>query len=596
MLVGVLLALAAAASEAAAPQDLVSATYSLSSLAAPEADTEFAIALLPYRPRGVTRSEPASSRARHLPGDDVVDLVRRVVAPEEWEVPGRSIEFVPGQGAGSLSVRAPAAVHAEVRRCLTFLASHVRRAARVECSAYSVTRVIDGLESLAGASDAGVKIGEWVKSGALVPVLRSSLALHASSPVIVARARERAYLVDYDVEIAEASAIHDAIVATAQLGVEVAARADVIDADEVILHFAARHAEEKSPPRAVDASARVEVAIESKLVFERREPGWIEAPVIEFQALAGAIRLETGRIAVAFVAPIAADDAESRGLLLSFELTSLSPAPAQFESGGRLLTVADLAASLDPGVDVPELSPAAGSLRNELDAPEWVGFASPVEIRHLPVENASPRNAEIVATRLLAALPESASLDIRAGFAITVSTTPVADAIARAVTGLRVEPSAASLLGFATPEPGSSEPGSVAFSIPLAGGRALALCGVEQNLLVDADVDVANRAAIANPSIATMLFGRFVEAAIDPDAAGDARVDLRGFGRARVSAIDLLSHNASGSPRFERVESCATRFSAAVELGDGAAETRVSPAFPTAAGGALDLVLRRVAR
>lgn len=584
--------LAALVPSDAAPSELVLASYSLEAIVPPASDGGIELAILPYEPRYVTLSRGGfESRARRVGAENIVDLVRRVVTPEEWEAPGRFIEVIPRGDSESLRVRAPAQVHSEVQRCLAFLGSHFRRTARVKFRAFSIAQPIAGLESIVESSSVGTRMTEWLASGALIPLVDSEMRWMVGAPAAISHAIERSYLVDYDVEIAEAAAIHDAIMTTAMLGVAAAARADVIDDDEVLLHFAARNAAEKSPARIVDASARVDLAIESRLSFERREPGTIEAPVIEFQTLAGAARLQKGRPAVALVAPIESETGIVRGLLVEFELVSLSAAAAEFESGGRFLAVVDLAARLEPRFEVPVISPFAGSTRGSIDGSAWEGAGSSIAILH---SGYVPETGDLVADRLASVLPESVSLSVDSGFAFAVSPSTVGELVTRAATSLESDPSRSSLLGLTAASSESSRAASVAFAMPIAGRRFLAICGVEQNLLVDADVEVANRTAIANPTVVTMLFGRFLQASTAIDAFGSDLVDLHGFGRTPTSAIDNFNHNASASPRFERIESCSTRFGAVLEFGAGRNGDRIGMAFPVDRKETLDLELKLV--
>lgn len=578
--------------------DLVFASYPLDAIVAPAANESVRLWVLPLPPVSMSPDPSAgpSTAVRRVLSDRILDLVRRVVAVDEWEAPGRSIEIHRRDDFDSLAVAAPAAVHAQVRETLGFLAAHFRREVRVRCQVYSMVDRIEGLESFVGAKDVGARIQEQQDSGTLVPVLDSRLILVAGAPGVASRSIERSFLVDYDVEIAQSAAIHDSIVSTALLGTSLIARADVLSDDEVLLHFAARHAAEKSAARVVDASARVEFAIDSRVAFEQRAPGNIEEPTLEFQLLAGAARLMKGTPVIAFVAPLGAGEGDDRGLLVSFEVESIAAASPHFESGGRVLSIVDLAALLDSGMYVPRFSPHAGGMRTSFEDVEWDGFNSQIVIGHASPPSSGPSVTESFVHHLADQLGESATIEVDSGFLFVVAPTPVADSVARIGSLFGALPSTASLVGTTKVAGDASAPAFAAFAVPLAGRRFAALNGIEENWLVDCDVDVANGAAAANPNVSTKLFGRFLHGTANLDPSNGELVSLSGSSRVRSSAITPIFHNSPTLPRLERAETCSTRFEAAIGFAGNRGAERFASAFSNGRDSVFDLEFKRITR
>jgi hypothetical protein len=531
---------------------------------------------------------------RRISADRVIDLVRRVVAPDEWDAPGRSIDIATRGQNRLLSVTAPAAVQDDIAKALRYIASHVQRDIRIRCDAYSIGSDGGDLAGFVGARDAAERAKSRANQGDFEAVFGATLRCVAGMPVFTSRTTDRSYLIDYAVEVAQTAAIHDPIVKSAVLGTALAIRAEVLSANEVVMHFGIRHAYEAAPPRVVDASADVQLSIESRTMFENRSPGTIEAPTIAFETLSGAARLEKGVPSVAFVAPLSSGDYDDRGLLVVFTLESVGEASPAFTVGSNSLAIVDLAAHFDPQVSIATVAALAGSSRG-YDQQEWEGLTSPIAIPAAAApEHPHPEADALLNYATLLLVSDNTSFEMEAGYAFIIGQSSAADLATRLTAVCSAPISTATLVGTAASAADENERRAV-FAMPLAGSRFLAIDGIEENLLMDADVEVANGCAIADPTTITILTGRCVQAAISAESNAEI-VAVSGFGRSRISPIESQHHRTAGSPILERARFAASRFAADLRFAANAGAQRIDGFAPDGEGASFDLDLRVVKR
>jgi len=206
-----------AAAEAEGQQSTVLRLYDTSALSAPTADEPVpAVGLFPLLDRaGAVPSSRESSPG--LPPEALAEIVRRAVGDARFEAAGRSVVAV----RGGLLVRQTPENHERVRRVLALLESAASRRVEVEIlllelapgATGKIAAVLSSEERSALLRDAAVKaLGSFTASGPF----GARLALGTQ--------RETRILADYDVEIAEDASIADPVVELVRDGLSASVR------------------------------------------------------------------------------------------------------------------------------------------------------------------------------------------------------------------------------------------------------------------------------------------------------------------------------------------------------------------------------------
>ena len=152
--------------------------------------------------------------------NSVVDLIEQLYG-DEFEYAGRRLQL---SDRGRMVVRAPEAVHGRVASLLAFLDGSVNAQTRVRVD------VVGGLQASMGTVPDGsvisaVDADSWIATAARGGRHKSyEVVLRADRPNVLDLSREVQVVLDYDVEIAQASAIADPIVGTASVGTRMAMR------------------------------------------------------------------------------------------------------------------------------------------------------------------------------------------------------------------------------------------------------------------------------------------------------------------------------------------------------------------------------------
>jgi hypothetical protein len=203
-----------------------------------------------------------------LDADQIVDLIRTAVAPGSWDEGGVWIEARPGR----IMVRNLTSVQAGIAQLLERLRESLGRAVAVELSVVAVP------EERGGLTDEDV-----ARLVAAEPLGRARLLCGVGQQVVQRHGRRRAYLSDYDVEIAESAAIGDPISLDVfeGLGAEVRACPDS-SGHGAVLHLRVERTGVETPIRRIET-----------------EHGPLQLPVLEVSRVNTALWAPYGRPVVA---------------------------------------------------------------------------------------------------------------------------------------------------------------------------------------------------------------------------------------------------------------------------------------------------------
>ncbi len=577
-----------------APTGIVRVSYPLDSVIAPREPGHAVMPSIAFAGGGrmynnIAETQPIAD-ARRVTCDEIADLVRRAISPEEWQSPGRSIAAFDEQSP-ALVVTAPQETQTRVRDFLAFLGTHFRRPIELRFDAYDVVGYDDALSSLGASADAKGAIAQLQAKKVLVPRISNTLHLIAGVPSTFARTRERSYLADFEVEIADSAAIHDPIVDTYSLGFTLCARADVTIDGQALLTFGARNTFEKRPLRRIEVTSITDLVSDGHTQLARKDPGFVEAPTIAFQTLAGTSVLATGTTRVAFVAPLTGNGDDERGLLLAFTVESVGAAAPTFRAGDLEVAVRDFASTMRGDGRMPTLPLSASSPRATLRAYDEPELWAPIDIEAAAMPDVAPVEVAAAVESATSDSANGASVDVHRGFLFVVGAPKTASEIAdRVVAGLHASPVARDFVGVASPRVGGGDADDTGkraiFCLPAAMGNAIAFHGVEEAVLVDADVDVANHASMSNPMVSAQFTGRFFTLAAGHDFEGGDTLDLTCAAMNAPATRDSIDHGDRASAPFDRLDADTLRWRTSLHFSKGAnaSSGRVRFALPGASG------------
>lgn len=507
-------------------------TYDLQSLLVPF-HAEFQMQVLPCR----GTSAPSDEERERFDGGLVVELVRSLCSPE-FEYEGRQLQEI----EGALYVTAPAAVQERVGKILGFLggALATRTELVVDELFYTEAQAKDPAPILS-AEEAQKLIGGAGPHRSWKIGLRPGWAGHAFS------LRAINFVSDWNVEIAQGSAIHDPIVdcvpagdalvcsgasAPGGLWLSLLARcAESSGPKDHPLEFYATVASETSPvqnPQPNGPAAR-----STGRVLQAGPRLWQSVPVA-LHALALNTFLPDGK-ALCVAATLGVGEQKTTRLLLVRRAGAPS-APVQGialdakGTGGRDLVLVD-AGWLRPPYCVLE-----GDLRGggALPLPIVDSEKGPLQLHLHGADTGRARE-------LLQQVSGCDLFDSQAWLVLVRSPRPAEGS------GLE---SAITRLGGGAPVPQSfgvelalrRGPNVIARStLALRSGVVSSVvAGAEDQLLADWDVEVAQSASAADPQMRDSFEGLCARLRVDRDAAGGIVLDIRGFGQVRSGELRNL--------------------------------------------------------
>jgi hypothetical protein len=147
--------------------------------------------------------------------DPLLELLREAIAPESWGSRGGSAEV----RKGTLYVRAPESAVAAVERLLKALEQALLWSVEVEGRLVELPAAHAAFAAPVLAADAEAALAGSIKDGTATLLEQVRVTAHAGQRNHVAALEERAYVGDYEVEIAEDATIANPVVETQTSGV-----------------------------------------------------------------------------------------------------------------------------------------------------------------------------------------------------------------------------------------------------------------------------------------------------------------------------------------------------------------------------------------
>ncbi len=440
-----------------------------------------------------------------LGADALIDLVRRTIMPEEWEYVGRSLEIGFEGGRTLLVVEAPPDVQDEVERLLGFVALVTRSRLALRADVYGFTGpALDGNLPLGALGREGsARLEALARAGTLRLEQSFRMSVLSGMPVHQAAYARRTFLEDFDVEIAEAAAIHQPVTGQVKVGVEGLFRADRHPNGGALVSFVVRDAWLEAL-QDIDLRAPMRIATE-KGVEEVAAGGVIQSPRVAFCTVAGSCMLQPGETATVLAA--SPDLGRTRpGMLLALTLEAVPQVPASFECGEHALVLQDLAAMACAGFTGPLLDWRA--LLPEFSGEEASQGPLPLQLGLPPSAERAYESLE----PLLQMVYESEEGEVSCGVLGTLvyvagSKRYAAPWMGRILGSLSERPLfSGAALALAVPGNGAAAAVPLlSFSAPA--GDAFALCGTQETCVLDHDVDVATSCSTFNPYVTPVTTG-----------------------------------------------------------------------------------------
>lgn len=554
--------LAKAANEADSAE-LVTRAYSLESVLPPLLLQDFntlMLATVPLEEGGALESFAAESGQRFTE-DRVLDLLTRVVATDEWQLPGRAIS-IDRAIEPILLVTAPQQTQTEIQRCLEFLATHFRRSLRVRAEIYSIANgtnlgaVPDG--------DARAWITGLMNAGALASSNDVTLGLTSGSPRLWSRTRTRSTVRHFETEIAQRASSAWPNLDVFETGDRLLVRADCGIGNQVTVRFVAHHVDDARPMRKIDCIFNSSVATNDRILENNRELT-IESPQLEFSTLGGSFALVPNQTRVAFVTPSGSDELDHYGMLVALTLESVAPAEREFRSGDRTLMILDTAGSAAAGCTFPERAILRGVEDSvHADGPELRSIAA------FGVATTSPivqRIFEFVLGSIDGAAEGGDWNECINGFVFLTGEN--AGKFAGAVEQALAVRSDGSCRGFLDAGPKRNARLAL-FELPIGETPSIAFSGFAETVLSHLNTDVADASTATYSASTPLVTGRFWR--ID-GAARSASTDLSISCEQRLRRGDpavLVEKTGSGT-RLERVDVSHNSFAEALATGQDSA-------------------------
>lgn len=495
-----------------APAESITRFHELCAVLPSGNSTSVHLATMPLPPQNFLGDVGETEELIPFEPETIADLLRRAVAPQEWEYEGRALDVRSGPNGPLLAVTAPPSVQAEVERLLDYIARSLAPSIRVRVDLYRIQGTPqEQLPAGPGGAGTAERLRALVASGGLARLHSEQLALASGHPILRMATRSTMFVRDYDVEIAEAAVIAQPMVDEYRTGLAAIYRADRSADGSVLLSFALRQAQDDGPATNMDLRSGSYVVPENGR-DDMQSAGLVQVPRIAFATLCGSARLAAGTTWCAFAT--APGGAGPGGTLVALALEPSETPPDAFRSGDRSFILRDVAGNAAAGVKVPRL----GNRALEIESPgsEIEEHEVPLVLSIHPFGSAESGCMEGLAPQQ----PEDGGVDAGAISHFVYAIGPHA-AAAAAVDALIARLPAPRDFGGVTFSAGKG--GTIA-CLPAARGAAFALVGTEETYVYDYDVDVANRAAIANPNVVAAVDGIALRASAAPDSQGRFRV------------------------------------------------------------------------
>ncbi len=149
----------------------------------------------------------------------ILDFIRELVQPDQWDLAGRRLDLVDGVGV----MRAPQSVIDETKKLLAYMNRRVYGTVEVQLTVYqansSDVKIDQG--AILSNSDADALVSRGRESAGWKKVLGKNLLLRSGQPVMETSQTFHSFLADYDLEIADSSVIADPVVSVVGEGVTV---------------------------------------------------------------------------------------------------------------------------------------------------------------------------------------------------------------------------------------------------------------------------------------------------------------------------------------------------------------------------------------
>lgn len=464
-----------------------------------------AVAPLPLRSADFGHGEWSSDEdeSYDVDPDTIVELVRRLVEPDEWEYAGRSIEIT--DDVPTMEIVAPKRVHEQVGRLIEFVAAATMTPVTLRADVLRVTGDADLAPIAADPSGANPlrAIEAMVGSGDLQPQASFRVSLLSGISAMRTRLTSTSYLRDYDAEIAEASAVLQPVIDHYAIGVAAALRADRERDGGVLVQFAVTDAWQEAM-LTESCSLRFRMATESNVEMVS-SGGPIQFPSLGFASMAGSCRLVEGETRVA-VATAATPGSEGRGVVLALTLLKCPQPPDTLTLGERTLYLTNVAGDVTTGFRTEELGelklawPAAdvtgdepflaalpvGTTRDGEDMDQFVRAFERAYEAHENDEDADDEDSEF-------------DYGTRGTMLYALGTNKC---VKRAIAGVRSVP-----LEHADRTVGIRTAAGLLASVPVAVGEGIAICGTQESYIHHYDVDVANRVSMSHPQVSAGTSG-----------------------------------------------------------------------------------------
>lgn len=474
-----------------------------------------------------------SDEAFHDVADVVAELLQGCVAVDAMQMAECSIGVEEGS---RLVVDGPEAAQHDVAAVVGLLRSGLSRQAVVTVE---LLRVKD-----AGAVDPSA-IESDLQSGRMQRVLFRTETLSVGRTAECTAETHRRLVVDSEPEIAQRSAIMQPRMLELVTGFRAMLRVEDAGGGRFALRFAARVAEVRGLPTRQEG---LQIAITGDAGVTRTPAlSSFERPDVPFATLAASGRVAAGQVLVAAAGSQTANGPVGWVLRVGLANAAAAPAPLACADGAHSVALFDVSRLIWPGVQAQRPRP--------LDmAPDHI---YPHDVYNnwepwLYFPDAEPRGMDAVANAIEGACAEAGESVwcMTRGNWMLACASPTAMALVEqelAATEPKLPDLVLSLQASVRGPDGKLQP-EASLRLPLRPlDTGLAWCGAEGLTTTSYDVDVAEAAACADPSVNGFVDGLALRAR--PTAGGGVRVELL---LSRVLAWERVALNAPGLESYER--------------------------------------------
>jgi hypothetical protein len=506
-------------SEVSSPKPFVLRIHSLAGLVEHEGYSEAALALLPYRVGSKSQANFEAYGTEHsdggeatvMSGEDVVSLVRSTVDPAIWEEGTARIDLAEET---RMVVTAPAETQDRIAELLGSLLPALAPRTLLQVG------VLRGTPPADAPALPDFKVADQLDAQ-LEVVRRVQVALRGRNAAAATNFLAGSSVFDWDVEIAQGSAVGNPITASVRAGIEVIARAVPTDGG-VFVALLVREAEPAAEAVVRTLEGRGAI-VAQQVVNERAAGGVVQHPRLGFVSFAGTAFLPNGR---ALLLPVSVQT-HVGAVAFTLELRLAGEVPAartllDAKVGGegepRKIGIASFGLSALGRIELPPV-PA------RLFDPGWGNLDTQSWFATLNQERSIDRACDAANSIAMPAIEAgNASLTPWGNYLVTVLPAESFGDVADAVAALERR-AGGELVGRIVA--GSGEIGR--FRVPYVEDRPLALwSGVQGTRIADWEVDVANESFIPNPQMEAWVDGVALRLRVGRDARGRAVVHANG--------------------------------------------------------------------